>query len=246
MPRQRSGRIAASPQATSWPAGIPACLLAAIRRPDPLDPQRRHRGADPSRDSGIISLEDRPGAAGQRPADLRAAPACCCWQEGRDSSWPGMGLGARRDAARALGRHRRYGRLVSRLRARWCDRHGIDTPAGPKGETMIRSVTRLKELSRHPRMLLVLPAAVLGVTLAACGGGSAAHPAAPKPTSAAPSHSHAAPPSAPATTPPKHARRPPRHRRPHASGAGHYACRAVGHRPGPYRQSDPAGQRRRP
>jgi hypothetical protein len=67
---------------------------------------------------------------------------------------------------------------------------------------MIRSVTRLTALSRHPRMLLALPAAVLGVTLAACGGGSAAHPAAPKPTSAAPSHSHSARPSVPVTTPP--------------------------------------------
>ena len=47
MPRQRSGRIAASPQATSRPAGIPACLLAAIGRPHPLDPQRRHRGRRP-------------------------------------------------------------------------------------------------------------------------------------------------------------------------------------------------------
>jgi hypothetical protein len=56
---------------------------------------------------------------------------------------------------------------------------------------MTTSVTRLKALSRHPRMLLALPAAALGVTLAACDGGSAAHPAAPNPAGAAhvPGHS---------------------------------------------------------
>ena len=177
-------------------------------------------------------------AAGQRPADLRAASACCCWQEGRDSCWPGMRLGARGDAARPLGRHRRY----RPARQPACVHGGAtgtrSAPhAGPKGETMIRSVTRLTALSRHRRMLLALPAAVLGVTLAACGGGSAAHPAAPKPTSAAPSHSHSAPPSVPVTTPPP-ATTPPAPAPPRLPRARH--------RPGPYRQSDPAGQRRRP
>jgi hypothetical protein len=71
---------------------------------------------------------------------------------------------------------------------------------------MTRSATRLKALTRHPRMLLALPAAALGVTLAACGGGSASHPAAPRPAGVAHSHAHstpphAAPPAAPATTP---------------------------------------------
>jgi hypothetical protein len=71
---------------------------------------------------------------------------------------------------------------------------------------MTTSVTRLKALSRHPRMLLALPAAAFGVTLAACGGGSASHPAAPKPAGVVHSHAHsapphAAPPAAPATTP---------------------------------------------
>jgi hypothetical protein len=84
---------------------------------------------------------------------------------------------------------------------------------------MTTSVTRLKALSRH-RMLLALPAAAFGVTLAACGGGSAAHPAAPKPAGVVHSHAHSAP--------------------PHAVPPG------AGHRPCPYRQSDPAGQRRRP
>jgi hypothetical protein len=66
---------------------------------------------------------------------------------------------------------------------------------------MTTSVTRLKALSRHPRMLLALPAAALGVTLTACGGGSAAHPAAP-----APANSHA--PSAPAHAAPAHTANP--------------------------------------
>jgi hypothetical protein len=70
---------------------------------------------------------------------------------------------------------------------------------------MTTSVTRLKARSRH-RMLLALPAAAFGVTLAACGGGSAAHPAAPKPAGVVHSHAHsapphAAPPAAPATAP---------------------------------------------
>ena len=70
---------------------------------------------------------------------------------------------------------------------------------------MTRSVPPLKALSRHPRMLLALPAAALAVTLAvtlaACGGGSIAHPAAPKPTGAAHHHAHHAPPPA-AVSPP--------------------------------------------
>jgi hypothetical protein len=77
---------------------------------------------------------------------------------------------------------------------------------------MIRSVIRLTALSRHPRMLLTLPAAaVLAVTLAACGssGSSSTHPASPKPTSAAPSHARSAPPSVPVTTPPPPATTPP-------------------------------------
>jgi hypothetical protein len=71
---------------------------------------------------------------------------------------------------------------------------------------MIRSLTRLKELSRHPRMLLALPAAALAVTLAACGSsaGQSAHPAAPKPAGVSHSHAHSTPAHAapPATTPP--------------------------------------------
>jgi hypothetical protein len=75
---------------------------------------------------------------------------------------------------------------------------------------MIRSVTRLKVLTRHPRMLLPpLAAVAFAVTLAACGssGGAAAHPAAPKPAGVAHSHApstpaHATPPAPPATTPP--------------------------------------------
>ena len=34
---------------------------------------------------------------------------------------------------------------------------------------MIRSLTRLKELNRHPRMLLALPAAAAAVTVLATG-----------------------------------------------------------------------------
>ena len=73
---------------------------------------------------------------------------------------------------------------------------------------MTRSLTRLKELNRHPRMLLALPAAAVAVTLAACGssGGPPAHPAAPKPAGAAHSHAHSAPPHAAAAAPPKQAR----------------------------------------
>jgi hypothetical protein len=68
---------------------------------------------------------------------------------------------------------------------------------------MIRSVTRLTAFSRHPRMLLAVPAAAaLGVTLAACGGGSATHPAAPKPAGLAHHHAHSAPAHATVTTPP--------------------------------------------
>jgi hypothetical protein len=72
---------------------------------------------------------------------------------------------------------------------------------------MTRSLTRLKELHRHPRMLLALPAAAVAVTLAACGssGGPPAHPAAPKPAGAAHSHANSAPPHA-AAAPPKQAR----------------------------------------
>jgi len=64
---------------------------------------------------------------------------------------------------------------------------------------MIRSVTRLEALNRHPRMLLALPAAALAVTLAACGpsAGQSAHPAAPKPAGAAHSHAHFTPTIAP-------------------------------------------------
>jgi hypothetical protein len=65
---------------------------------------------------------------------------------------------------------------------------------------MIRSVTRLEALSRHPRMLLALPAAALAVTLAACG--PSAHPAVPKPVGVAHSHAHSAPAHAAVTTPP--------------------------------------------
>ena len=43
-----------------------------------------------------------------------------------------------------------------------------------------------KELQRHPRILLALPAAALAVTLAACGGS-------PKPASGAHSQPHATP-----------------------------------------------------
>jgi hypothetical protein len=73
---------------------------------------------------------------------------------------------------------------------------------------MTRALTRLKELNRHPRMLVALPAAAVAVTLAACGssGGPPAHPAAPKPAGAAHSHAHSAPPHAAAAAPPKHAR----------------------------------------
>jgi hypothetical protein len=71
---------------------------------------------------------------------------------------------------------------------------------------MIKSLTRLKELNRHPRMLLALPAAALAVTLAACGSsaGQSTHPAAPKPAGVAHSHAHSTPvpPAPPATTPP--------------------------------------------
>jgi len=73
---------------------------------------------------------------------------------------------------------------------------------------MTRSLTRLKELNRHPRMLLALPAAAVAVTLAACGssGGLPAHPAAPKPAGVAHSHAHSAPPHAAAAAPSKQAR----------------------------------------
>src|SRR5260370_33189493 len=37
---------------------------------------------------------------------------------------------------------------------------------------MIRSLTRLKELNRHPRMLLALPAAAAAVTVLATGAAS--------------------------------------------------------------------------
>ena len=76
---------------------------------------------------------------------------------------------------------------------------------------MTTSVTRLKALSRHPRMLLALPAAAVAVTLAACGpsGSPSTHPAAPKPSSAAPSHAHSAPPAVSVTTPPPPATTPP-------------------------------------
>ena len=79
---------------------------------------------------------------------------------------------------------------------------------------MIRSLTRLEALSRHPRMLLALPAAALAVTLAACGSpaGQSTPPAAPKPAGVAHSHAHSTPahaappattlPAPPATTPP--------------------------------------------
>ena len=56
---------------------------------------------------------------GSNPLTQRPASACCWWQEGRDSCWPGMRLGAGRDGTRPLTRHRRcYGRLVSGLHAR--------------------------------------------------------------------------------------------------------------------------------
>ena len=68
---------------------------------------------------------------------------------------------------------------------------------------MIRSVTRLTALSRHPRMLLALPAAAaLAVTLAACGEGSSPHHAAPKPASVTHSHAHSTPPSTTPAAPP--------------------------------------------
>ena len=69
---------------------------------------------------------------------------------------------------------------------------------------MIRSLTRLTALSRHPRMLLALPAAAaLAVTLAACGssGNPSAHPAAPKPAGVAHHHAHSAPAHTRVTTP---------------------------------------------
>ena len=68
---------------------------------------------------------------------------------------------------------------------------------------MTRPVTRLAVLSRHPRMLLALPAAALAVTLAACG--SSAGPVAPKPAGTAHSHAQSAPAHAAAAAPPKQA-----------------------------------------
>jgi hypothetical protein len=70
---------------------------------------------------------------------------------------------------------------------------------------MISSLIRQTALSRHPRMLLALPAAAaLAVTLAACGssGNPSAHPATPKSAGAAHSHTHSAPTHAAVTTPP--------------------------------------------
>src|SRR5437762_1369442 len=77
--------------------------------------------------------------------------------------------------------------------AQWRETHGTGTQA-PKGEEMTRSFTWLTALSRHPRMLLALPAAAaLAATLTACGGGPSAHPAAPKPASVAHHHTRSAP-----------------------------------------------------
>ena len=82
---------------------------------------------------------------------------------------------------------------------------------------MTKSFTQLKELNRHPRMLLALPAAALAVTLAACGSsaGQSTHPAAPKPAGVAHSHAHSTPahtappaPSAPPATAPAHTANP--------------------------------------
>jgi hypothetical protein len=59
---------------------------------------------------------------------------------------------------------------------------------------MIITTARVKELQRHPRFLLALPAAALAVTLAACGGSSGSPSS--KPTGAAhsqPAATHAAP-----------------------------------------------------
>ena len=70
---------------------------------------------------------------------------------------------------------------------------------------MIRSLTRRTAFSRHPRMLLALPAAAaLAVTLAACGpsGNPSTHPATPKPAGAAHRHTHSAPAQGAVTTPP--------------------------------------------
>ena len=195
----------------AWPAArwVSRKPAAAPVPPSPADRRRR---------SGLLLLAGRPGFLLAR-YEAGGSPRCR-ETAGAASSvlWPARQPACVHGGARGTG----------------------SAPSSTKGRNNDQvCLPGWTALSRHPRMLLALPAAVLAVTLAACGssGGQSAHPAAPKPPSCG---AQSYPFRAVRTRAAGH----------HAAGAaGHRATtrrRAAGHRPGPYRQSDPAGQRRRP
>jgi len=104
-----------APPRLGHPGRRPTALPASSK---PQEGPSRSRQGQPPPQKADRGLRGRPvcadRAGGRQIADQRAAPACCWWQEGRDSCQPGGRLGAGRDGTRPLTRHRRcQARLVS-------------------------------------------------------------------------------------------------------------------------------------